>query len=269
MPSVALISSGSPCSPVRQPPRFRALPAPRGRATGGKSLSGRVAWRNHGWEPLPPSRGDLMSGPLKALSDEGVAIWLDDLSRDRLATGGLAQLVESRSVVGVTTNPSIFQAAITGSHLYAEQVDALAAAGAGVDAVVRAPDHGRRPRRLRPVRPGGGSSGRGRRPGLHRGRSSARARHGGDRRPGPRAVGGDRPAEPAGQDPGDDGRPARDPCGDRRGHQRQRHADLLPRALSRRDGGLHRRARGARRPPAGRSPGSRRSPASSSAGSTR
>jgi transaldolase len=79
-----------------------------------------------------------MSRPLKALSDEGVAIWLDDLSRDRLASGGLAQLVESKSVVGVTTNPSIFQAAITSSDLYAEQVDALAGAGADVDAVVRA-----------------------------------------------------------------------------------------------------------------------------------
>ncbi len=56
-----------------------------------------------------------MKDPLQELSRAGVAIWLDDLSRDRLATGGLAALVAEKSVVGVTTNPSIFQAAITGS----------------------------------------------------------------------------------------------------------------------------------------------------------
>jgi transaldolase len=79
-----------------------------------------------------------MSTSLQALSDQGVSIWLDDLSRDRLATGGLAKLVAERNVVGVTTNPSIFQAAISGSDLYTTQVEALAADGADVDSVVRA-----------------------------------------------------------------------------------------------------------------------------------
>lgn len=79
-----------------------------------------------------------MNNSLQALSDQGVSIWLDDLSRDRLATGGLAKLVAERHVVGVTTNPSIFQAAISGSDLYTAQVEALAADGAEVDAVVRA-----------------------------------------------------------------------------------------------------------------------------------
>ncbi len=49
---------------------------------------------------------------LKRLSDEGVSIWLDDLSRTRIRSGNLAELVATRHVVGVTTNPSIFQAAI-------------------------------------------------------------------------------------------------------------------------------------------------------------
>ncbi len=79
-----------------------------------------------------------MNEALRALSAEGVAVWLDDLSRDRLTTGGLAALMADKSVVGVTTNPSIFQAAITGSDLYAGQVEALAAQGADPDAVVRA-----------------------------------------------------------------------------------------------------------------------------------
>lgn len=79
-----------------------------------------------------------MSNPLQTLSEEGVAVWLDDLSRDRLATGALAALVAEQSVVGVTTNPSIFQAAITSSDLYADQVRTLAATGADADAVVRA-----------------------------------------------------------------------------------------------------------------------------------
>ncbi|MGW3039410.1 transaldolase [Kitasatospora sp. NPDC001159] len=56
-----------------------------------------------------------MTDALKRLSDEGVAIWLDDLSRKRLNSGNLAELVQNKHVVGVTTNPTIFQKAIAGS----------------------------------------------------------------------------------------------------------------------------------------------------------
>ncbi len=49
---------------------------------------------------------------LAQLADEGVAIWLDDLSRERLDSGNLAELVDNSHVVGVTTNPSIFQKAL-------------------------------------------------------------------------------------------------------------------------------------------------------------
>ncbi|MFU8841527.1 MAG: transaldolase, partial [Nitriliruptoraceae bacterium] len=79
-----------------------------------------------------------MTAATKALSDQGVAIWLDDLSRARLDTGNLAELVETRDVVGVTTNPSIFQAAITGSDDYAADIARLKAGGADADAIVRA-----------------------------------------------------------------------------------------------------------------------------------
>jgi len=55
----------------------------------------------------------IAAGPLRRLTDEGVSIWLDDLSRGRITSGNLAGLVDTHHVVGVTTNPSIFQAAIT------------------------------------------------------------------------------------------------------------------------------------------------------------
>ena len=63
---------------------------------------------------------------LAQLSKAGVAVWLDDLSRDRIRSGNLQQLVDEHSVVGVTTNPSIFAAAISGSESYDDQVHAMA-----------------------------------------------------------------------------------------------------------------------------------------------
>ncbi|RVW03381.1 transaldolase [Rhodococcus spongiicola] len=75
---------------------------------------------------------------LAALSAAGVSVWLDDLSRTRLETGNLAELVATRSVVGVTTNPTIFQGAITKGEAYDRQLHELAAQGAGIDEVVRA-----------------------------------------------------------------------------------------------------------------------------------
>ncbi|MFE9863956.1 transaldolase [Streptomyces sp. NPDC005506] len=75
--------------------------------------------------------------PLKSLTREGVSIWLDDLSRKRIASGNLAELVERKHVVGVTTNPSIFQAAIGSGEGYEEQLADLAVRGVTVDEAVR------------------------------------------------------------------------------------------------------------------------------------
>ena len=74
---------------------------------------------------------------LAELSAAGVSVWLDDLSRDRLRTGNLQELIDTRSIVGVTTNPSIFQAALSTGNAYDEQVAELAARGADVDATIR------------------------------------------------------------------------------------------------------------------------------------
>ncbi|MDQ1602811.1 MAG: transaldolase [Actinomycetota bacterium] len=78
-----------------------------------------------------------MTDSLRRLSDEGVAIWLDDMSRGRLVTNGLADLVRDKHVVGVTTNPTIFQKAISDSDLYDRQLRDLAHRGVGVEEALR------------------------------------------------------------------------------------------------------------------------------------
>jgi transaldolase len=74
---------------------------------------------------------------LAALSAAGVSVWLDDLSRDRLTSGNLQQLIDTRSVVGVTTNPSIFQHAISHGHAYTRQLTQLAESGADAESAIR------------------------------------------------------------------------------------------------------------------------------------
>jgi transaldolase len=74
---------------------------------------------------------------LKALSDAGVSIWLDDLSRERLTSGNLAELIRDKHIVGVTTNPTIFAGALSDGEAYDEQVRELAARNATLDATVR------------------------------------------------------------------------------------------------------------------------------------
>ncbi|MGL4176998.1 MAG: transaldolase [Dermatophilaceae bacterium] len=73
---------------------------------------------------------------IQALADHGVSVWLDDLSRDRIQSGNLTDVIRDKGVVGVTTNPSIFQAALAQGHAYDEQVAELARAGASLDETV-------------------------------------------------------------------------------------------------------------------------------------
>ena len=76
------------------------------------------------------------TSPTAELSALGVSIWLDDLSRERIASGGLQKLIDDRNVVGVTTNPTIFAAALAKGDAYDAQVAELAKAGTSVtDAV--------------------------------------------------------------------------------------------------------------------------------------
>ncbi len=77
------------------------------------------------------------TAPLPSLTAAGVSVWLDDLSRTRIASGSLAELIERGHVVGVTTNPSIFQAAIGSGEGYEDQLADLALRGVTVDEAVR------------------------------------------------------------------------------------------------------------------------------------
>jgi transaldolase len=78
-----------------------------------------------------------MTDRLAQLSAAGVAVWLDDLSRERLATGGLDRLRRERHVVGETSNPTIFAKALSDRDDYAEQLHDLKLRRIGVDEAAR------------------------------------------------------------------------------------------------------------------------------------
>ena len=73
---------------------------------------------------------------IQALADNGVSVWLDDLSRDRIETGNLQELIDTKGVVGVTTNPSIFQAAMAKGERYDADLREHARRGSTVDETV-------------------------------------------------------------------------------------------------------------------------------------
>ncbi|GAA2862784.1 transaldolase [Streptosporangium fragile] len=79
-----------------------------------------------------------MSEILKKLSDQGVSIWLDDISRERLRTGNLESLIRDKHVVGVTSNPTIFASALSKGDAYQSQLHDLKIRGVDVEEAVRA-----------------------------------------------------------------------------------------------------------------------------------
>ena len=79
---------------------------------------------------------DIRHDPLAELSAQGVAVWLDDLSRELLASGELESLTTGRHVVGVTTNPTIFASALAKGDRYDAQLSDLAGLGASTEAAV-------------------------------------------------------------------------------------------------------------------------------------
>jgi transketolase len=116
----------------------------------GASADGKVLFREFGFtaENVAAARESLTvrtagdasamnDDSLKRLSEEGVAIWLDDLSRKRITSGNLAELIDRHHVVGVTTNPTIFQQAIGDGGDYADQLHDMAQRGVTVAEAVR------------------------------------------------------------------------------------------------------------------------------------
>jgi transaldolase len=79
-----------------------------------------------------------MNDRLASLADAGVSIWLDDISRQRLESGDLQRLIDEWSVVGVTSNPTIFATAVSDADCYADQVRDLKAREVSLDEAVRA-----------------------------------------------------------------------------------------------------------------------------------
>jgi len=79
-----------------------------------------------------------MTSPLRQLTDLGVSVWLDDISRDRLRTGNLADLIRDDEVRGVTSNPTIFAAALSKGTSYDGQLGDLAVRKVSVDEASRA-----------------------------------------------------------------------------------------------------------------------------------
>jgi transaldolase len=75
---------------------------------------------------------------LGQLSEAGVSVWLDDISRDRLRTGNLQELIDRMHVVGVTSNPTIFDHALSAGDAYDGQIADLAARGVTVEEAARA-----------------------------------------------------------------------------------------------------------------------------------
>ncbi|KAA0919674.1 transaldolase [Dietzia sp. ANT_WB102] len=80
----------------------------------------------------------MTNANLAALSAAGVSVWLDDLSRQLLASGELENRMSAYSIVGVTTNPAIFQSALADSSAYESALTDAVHADRDVDSVVRA-----------------------------------------------------------------------------------------------------------------------------------
>src|ERR1700685_807802 len=102
--------------------------------------AGRLTWAiraaNEREEQAVMSSGT--DGVLTRLTDAGVAVWLDDISRDRLSSGNLAALARDLNVRGVTSNPTIFAHALSTGTTYDGQVADLAVRGVSVDEAARA-----------------------------------------------------------------------------------------------------------------------------------
>lgn len=80
----------------------------------------------------------LNMNAIDALAQAGTSTWLDDLSRERITSGNLSELITTKSIVGVTTNPAIFAAAMSKGTAYDAQIADLKAHAVGVDEAVYA-----------------------------------------------------------------------------------------------------------------------------------
>ena len=80
----------------------------------------------------------MKNNPLQQLGTFGQSIWLDYIRRDLIASHGLRRLIEEDGLRGMTSNPSIFEKAIAGSHDYDEDIRAMELEGKGAKAIYEA-----------------------------------------------------------------------------------------------------------------------------------
>ena len=184
--------------------------------------------------------------PLKQLAEHDQSVWIDFLSRRFVKDGDLKGLVD-QGVVGVTSNPTIFQGAIAEGDAYDEQIRELSSELRGSEGDLLAARQGRHPRRLRHPALRLRRGRRQGRLGLARGRPGPRARHRQDEVRGHPPARARRPPQPLHQDPGHGRGPAGDRGHDRGRHPGQRDADLLARAPPRGRRGLRPRRPALRR----------------------
>ena len=185
------------------------------------------------------------------LHELGQSLWLDNITRTMLGDGTLQGYIDELSVTGLTSNPTIFDKAISGGDTYDEQIaEVSAAAEAGEGTGANADERvffelaaGRPARRDQPLRRRSRAHRRGRRLRLAGGLAAARRRRRGDDRAGGGAPRQGRAREPLHQDPRHRGGLAGDRGVDLRRHPDQRHPALRRPAVPRRRRGLHARGR--------------------------
>lgn len=77
----------------------------------------------------------VKDSPILHLKDYGQSVWMDNLSRDLLVSGELVELIDSRDVHGITSNPAIFEKAIAGNEIYDQEIEAGVRAGQSVEQI--------------------------------------------------------------------------------------------------------------------------------------
>ena len=192
------------------------------------------------WPPTHASRS-------QRLSALGQSVWIDFLSRESIRGGHLQELIDDYSVVGATSNPTIFQKAMTARRRLRRAAARAGRTGASAEETLLGAGRAGHQRGLRPVPPG---LGRGQRAATatSRSRSTRASPTTRSRRSARRCACTRRStAQPDGQDPGHQAGAGGDRGRDREGPLDQRHADLLAAALRRGGRVLHARHRAAGR----------------------
>jgi transaldolase len=78
----------------------------------------------------------MATNPILEIEQQfGQSIWMDNLSRDLLTSGELATLIETRGVLGITSNPAIFEKAIVGNAVYDQDIEVGIRAGKSLDEI--------------------------------------------------------------------------------------------------------------------------------------